>query len=53
MTSQLMGTFIIVTLLLAADFWVTKNIAGVQLAALKWYTKQGDNNEEKWCFESS
>jgi hypothetical protein len=53
MTNQVLFTFIVTTFLLAADFWVTKNIAGRQLAALKWYTKLTTDNQEKWCFESS
>ena len=40
-------------ILLSMDFWVTKNIAGRQLAALRWYTKLDESNKETWCFESS
>jgi hypothetical protein len=40
----------LVILLLAADFWMTKNIAGRQLAALRWYSQLSEDNLEKWCF---
>lgn len=53
MTDQYLSTFIIITLLISADFWMTKNIAGRQLAALRWYTKTSEDFQEKWCFESS
>ncbi len=43
MTDQYLSTFIIITLLISADFWMTKNIAGRQLAALRWYTKTSED----------
>ena len=49
-TEQYLSTFIFVALLLSADFWVTKNVSGRQLAALRWYTKLDENNQETWCF---
>jgi hypothetical protein len=52
-TDQYLFTFILISLLLSADFWNTKNIAGRQLAALRWYSRLNEDNEEKWCFESS
>ena len=53
LTDQYLSTFIITSILLSMDFWVTKNIAGRQLAALRWYSKLDENNKETWCFESS
>jgi hypothetical protein len=41
---QYLLTFMLVATFTAADFWVTKNINGRQLAALRWYTKLGENN---------
>ncbi len=38
-TNQYLSTFIVIAILLSFDFWVTKNIAGRHLAALRWYTK--------------
>jgi hypothetical protein len=52
-TDQYLSTFILISILLSADFWNTKNIAGRQLAALRWYSRLNEDNEEKWCFESS
>jgi len=47
--------FIIVTvfciLLLAADFWVVKNITGRLLVGLRWWN-QVDGERTKWIFES-
>jgi hypothetical protein len=50
------ANFIVVTvicmLLLAADFWVVKNITGRLLVGLRWWNKvEGDTT--KWVFESS
>lgn len=53
LTDQYLSTFVVTTVLLASDFWVTKNIAGRQLAALRWYSKLGEDNQEKWYFESA
>ena len=50
------ANFIIVTvfciLMLAADFWVVKNITGRLLVGLRWWNKvEGDTT--RWIFESS
>ena len=50
------ANFIIVTvsciLLLAADFWVVKNITGRLLVGLRWWNKvEGDST--RWIFESA
>ena len=49
-TEQHFLIFMLTAILFCADFWVTKNIAGRQLAALFWYSKQVEDNVEKWCF---
>ena len=49
------SSFIVVTvfcvLLLAADFWVTKNITGRLLVGLRWWN-QVEGDTTKWIFES-
>jgi hypothetical protein len=45
--------FITVTLLLAADFWVTKNVTGRLMVALRWWNKINDDGTSEWMFESS
>lgn len=46
-------TFFLVGVLTSADFWNTKNISGRQLAALRWYSRRTEDNEQKFCFEAS
>ena len=44
-------TFILVTLLLSADFWVVKNICGRLLAGLRWWSIVDEEGEVKpSCF---
>ena len=38
-------TFILVTLLLSADFWVVKNICGRLLAGLRWWSIVDEEGE--------
>lgn len=46
--------FIITILLLAADFYYTKNIAGRRLVGLRWWNEVSpESGESKWVFESS
>mmetsp|Transcript_15553 Transcript_15553/g.19706 ORF Transcript_15553/g.19706 Transcript_15553/m.19706 type:complete len:293 (+) Transcript_15553:1-879(+) len=52
------ASFIIVTvfciLLLAADFWVVKNVTGRLLVGLRWWNKvEGDGSTTTWIFESA
>lgn len=46
--------FIIVILLLAADFYYCKNIAGRRLVGLRWWNETSTDNtgESIWVFES-
>jgi hypothetical protein len=46
-------TFILTTLLLAADFWTTKNISGRLLVGLRWWNEVGEDGSEKWVFEAA
>ena len=49
--------FIITILLLAADFYYLKNIAGRRLVGLRWWNEvnrqDGSSNTTHWVFESS
>jgi len=45
-------TFILVTLLLSADFWVVKNICGRLLAGLRWWSIVDEEGELQWKYES-
>lgn len=43
---------VVCILLLAADFWVVKNVTGRLLVGLRWWNKV-DEDETKWIFESA
>lgn len=46
--------FIITILLLAADFYYLKNIAGRRLVGLRWWNEvDPSTGDSKWVFESS
>ncbi|KAF3179277.1 Golgi apparatus membrane protein tvp23 [Orbilia oligospora] len=46
--------FIIVILLLSADFYYCKNIAGRRLVGLRWWNEtNGQTGEQTWVFESA
>ncbi|KAG5977992.1 Golgi apparatus membrane protein tvp23, partial [Claviceps digitariae] len=46
--------FIITILLLAADFYYLKNIAGRRLVGLRWWNEVDvQTGDSKWVFESS
>lgn len=46
--------FIITILLLAADFYYLKNIAGRRLVGLRWWNEvDAQTGDSKWVFESS
>lgn len=45
-------TFIIVILLTAFDFYLTKNISGRFLVGLRWWNDFKDDGTEIWIFES-
>mmetsp|Transcript_16268 Transcript_16268/g.46885 ORF Transcript_16268/g.46885 Transcript_16268/m.46885 type:complete len:267 (-) Transcript_16268:290-1090(-) len=51
------ANFITVTvgciLLLAADFWVVKNITGRLLVGLRWWNKVEQDGATRWIFESA
>lgn len=45
-------TFVLVVLLLAADFWTVKNITGRLLVGLRWWNKVNEDGTSEWVFES-
>eukprot|EP01006_Ploeotia_vitrea_P011787 TRINITY_DN31309_c0_g1_i1.p1 TRINITY_DN31309_c0_g1~~TRINITY_DN31309_c0_g1_i1.p1 ORF type:complete len:275 (+),score=38.66 TRINITY_DN31309_c0_g1_i1:31-825(+) len=45
-------TFVLVTLLSAADFWTVKNVTGRLMVALRWWNEVGENGQNIWHFES-
>ena len=46
--------YIVVLILIAFDFWLTKNIIGRKLVKLRWWYTIDDENGgcEAWIFES-
>ncbi|ROV91742.1 hypothetical protein VSDG_06426 [Cytospora chrysosperma] len=53
-TENLVLIFIITILLLAADFYYVKNIAGRRLVGLRWWNEvDPSTGDSKWVFESS
>lgn len=45
--------FVLCVLLLACDFWTTKNISGRLLVGLRWWVNINDNGTNEWVFESA
>ncbi|KAI5862613.1 DUF846-domain-containing protein [Durotheca rogersii] len=53
-TGNMVLIFIITILLLAADFYYLKNIAGRRLVGLRWWNEVDTNTgDSRWVFESS
>ena len=50
--SRFIFVMVILILLLAADFWVVKNITGRLLVGLRWWNKV-ENDTTTWIFESA
>jgi hypothetical protein len=46
------GVFISVVLLLAVDFWITKNISGRLMVRLRWWNQITEDGQSEWVFES-
>jgi hypothetical protein len=44
--------YLVVILLGAMDFWVTKNISGRILVGLRWWNEVKDDGSEVWVYES-
>ena len=47
-------TFVTITILLSADFWLVKNVSGRLLAGLRWWNvvDETSGNQVSWKFES-
>eukprot|EP00536_Pseudo-nitzschia_multiseries_P018795 jgi/Psemu1/230302/e_gw1.3125.2.1 len=50
--SNFITVTVVCILLLAADFWVVKNITGRLLVGLRWWNKV-DGDKTTWIFESA
>ena len=44
--------YLIVIILGAMDFWLTKNISGRLLVGLRWWNEVKEDGSEVWIFES-
>jgi len=44
--------FIVITMLVAFDFWTVKNVTGRILAGLRWWNEVAEDGTNKWIFES-
>jgi hypothetical protein len=45
-------SFVIITMLVAFDFWTVKNVTGRRLAGLRWWNEINDDGTNRWVFES-
>jgi hypothetical protein len=52
-TESFVLAFIIVVLILAADFWTVKNVTGRLLVGLRWWHYVKEDGTNVWMFESS
>jgi hypothetical protein len=46
------SSFVIVVLLLSADFWTVKNVTGRLLVGLRWWNYVDDDGNSHWQFET-
>lgn len=51
-SSSFIACFILVMLLLSADFWVVKNVSGRLLAGLRWWSVVDEEGKVVWRYES-
>lgn len=51
-TSNYVLSTVLVVVLLAADFWNTRNVAGRTLVGLRFWNQVDDDGESYWVFES-
>lgn len=45
-------SFVVVVLMLSADFWTVKNITGRLLVGLRWWNYIDDDGQSHWVYES-
>jgi len=51
-SSNFIPSFVIIILLLSADFWTVKNVTGRLLVQLRWWNYIDDDGKSHWVFES-
>ena len=51
-TKDVILTFILTTIFMAADFWTVKNVTGRILVGLRWWNKINEDGTSEWVFES-
>lgn len=51
-SDSFISSFVILILLLSADFWIVKNITGRLMVGLRWWNYVDDNGESHWVFEA-
>ncbi|VVT56817.1 uncharacterized protein SAPINGB_P005304 [Magnusiomyces paraingens] len=52
-TSNKVLLFVIIILLLAADFWNVKNVSGRLLVGLRWWNESAPDGSTIWVFETA
>lgn len=52
-TSNFVLIFVLVILLLAADFWNVKNVSGRLLVGLRWWNETNSDGTSIWVFETA
>ncbi|GMH79187.1 hypothetical protein TrST_g6980 [Triparma strigata] len=52
-TSNFIFLFVLLILLLASDFWLTKNVTGRRLVGLRWWSTVNEDGSTQWIYESS
>ena len=50
-SSSFIACFILVMMLLSADFWVVKNVSGRLLAGLRWWSVVDEDGNVVWRYE--
>ncbi|CAH1638471.1 unnamed protein product [Spodoptera littoralis] len=51
-SDSFIASFVLVVLLLSADFWTVKNISGRLLVGLRWWNYVDDDGKSHWVFET-
>ncbi|RVE42576.1 hypothetical protein evm_012773 [Chilo suppressalis] len=51
-SDSFIASFVLVVLLLSADFWTVKNITGRLLVGLRWWNYVDDDGKSHWVFEA-
>jgi len=50
--SSFIVTFVVLIVLLSADFWTCKNITGRLLVGLRWWNNVDENGQSVWVYEN-